>query len=417
MKIYRSIKLSRKSLTAHKLRTFLALVGISIGVAAVIVMVSIGKGAQREVLQRIEAMGSNLLIVNAGKVKTIVGRKQQMGNVTTLKLKDSEAILSECPSVAGAAPAQDRAFKVKYGNVTTRATVFGTTASFPGIRNFNLARGRFFFEEENRAGLRVAVLGGKVQKNLLMGEDPVGETIRVGRIPFRVIGVLEEKGVNADGADEDNQLFIPIKSALRRVFNLDYIDTVYVQVSERRLTAKAAAEIRELLRERHRLERRAKPDDFTILDLETAREAERETTGSFTLLITGIAGISLLVGGIGILAFMLLSIKERTNEIGLRMAAGARPKDILVQFLSEALILGLAGGLSGMVTGTAGAWLIGWATEWQTVIPVDAVVISVLFSLSVGLFFGVYPARKASLLDPIDALRAELKKGVDFFNE
>jgi len=407
MKIYRNIIISRKILLTHKLRTILALTGITIGVAAVILMIAIGRGAQSEVLSRIEEMGSNLLIVNSGQVRIFAGRKRQIVYVTTLTVKDSKAIAMECPSTALTAPAQTKKLKVKYGNLTTSTTILGTTPDFQEIRNFSIDTGSFFSEKENTAALRIAVIGSKVQENLFEGDDPIGEIIRIGKIPFEIIGVLESKGVNADGVDDDDQIIIPVNTALRRVFNLDYINMIYVKIKNSESMRRADAEIRKLLRERHRLERRAKQDDFTIQNQADVLEAKQETTDAFTMLITGIAAVSLLVGGIGILAIMLIAIKERTSEIGLRMAVGARPRDILVQFLSEASILGLTGAAIGLITGLSGAFFLGIATEWKTEISWQSVVFSIVFSLSVGIFFGVYPARKASLLDPIDALRAE----------
>jgi len=404
MKIYKNIKLSRKTLLTHKLRTFLALVGIAIGVAAVIIMIAIGKGAQSEVLNQIEKMGTNLIIVNAGRVKTFAGRKRQVSTATTLTLKDSKSISSECPSVALTAPAQSKKLQVKYGNVSTNTTIIGTTYDYQEIRNFSIDAGSFFSEMESKIALRVAVIGSKVQVNLFDRDDPIGEIIRIGKIPFEVIGVLESKGVNAEGVDEDDQIIIPIITALRRVFNLDYINTVYAQVKDVELMDKAESEIRDLLRERHRLVKKAKPDDFTIQNQVDVLEAQQEATATFTILIAGIAAISLMVGGIGILAIMLITVKERTNEIGLRMAVGARPKDILVQFLSESLILG---GFFGVVISVIGTIIVGITTEWHAVISLQSIFLSIGFSLSVGLFFGVYPAKKAAMLDPIDALRAE----------
>ena len=407
MKIYRNIKISRKTLFSHKLRTFLALLGITIGVAAVIIMVAVGEGAQREVLQQIEAMGTNLLVVNAGRVKTFAGRERQIGIVTTLKIRDSEAIAEECSAVALAAPAQDRTLQAKYGNYSTMTKILGSSSAFQNIRNFPTVKGRFFTEEENKAAFRVAVIGSQVFDNLFEGKDPIGETIRVRKIPFEVIGVLKSKGVSPEGSNEDNQILIPINTALRRVFNLNYLNSIYVGVKNRQSMTTAEKQIAALLRERHRLDIRNKADDFTIQNQLTILETERATTQTFTTMITSVAAISLFVGGIGILAVMFLAVKERTNEIGLRMAVGSRRKDIMAQFISEATILGFFGGFMGVFLGIAGAWIVETATKWQTAIFLKQIVISLFFSLSIGLFFGVFPARKASLLNPIDALRAE----------
>ena len=407
MKIYRSIKLSRHALLSHKLRTLLALVGIAIGVAAVIIMIAIGNGAQRAVLREIEAMETNLLVVSAGKMETFVGRKRQVGNVTTLELEDAETIRDECPTVALVAPSQDRPFRVKYAALSQMTTVLGTTSEYVTIRNFRLASGRVFTDDESKAALRVTVLGSQIVDDLFEGEDPVGEILRVGNIPFEVIGTLASKGVSAEGANEDDKILIPITTALRRVFNIDYINNIHVRVAKREWMNAAEADIQEILRERHRLDRLGKPDDFTIQNQVIALRAEADTSASFTALIAGVAAISLFVGGIGILAVMLMSVRERTNEIGLRMATGARPRDILVQFLSEAMLLGLMGGLTGAAIGLAGSWGVALWTAWETAVSTDSIVLSLVFALTVGLFFGVYPARRASLLDPIEALRAE----------
>ena len=389
------------------MRTALALLGIVIGVSAVIIMVAIGNGAQEQVLSKIEAMGTNLLIINAGQVQKSAGRQQIRGTVTTLTLEDVEAVGRECSAVSAAAPLQSKKMQVKYGNLSTNTTVVGTTAAFQKVRNFHVATGAFFTDEENLASRRAAVLGHTVVKNLFEGSNPVGESIRVGKVTFEVIGVMESKGVDLNGADQDDQVFIPIRTALRRVFNLPYINTINIQATSTETMARAVAQSTEILRDRHRLNKQQKPDDFTIQNQADLLEAQRETTDTFTMLIGSIAGISLLVGGIGILAIMLIAIRERTNEIGLRMAVGASRKDIMTQFVIEASILGVGGGLVGILLGILGAFSVRVATSWAVSISPDSVGLAFGFSLLVGLFFGVYPARRASLLDPITALRSE----------
>jgi len=407
MKITRSIRVSRKQLAAHKLRTALALLGIVIGVSAVIVMVAIGNGAQEQVLSKIEAMGTNLIVINAAQVQKSAGRQQIRGTVTTLTLEDVEAVGRECSDVNSAAPLQSKKMQVKFGNLSTNTTVVGTTTEFRKVRNFHVATGAFFTDEENLASRRAAVLGRSVVKNLFEGSNPVGETIRIGKVTFEVIGVMELKGVDLNGFDQDDQIFIPIRTALRRVFNLPYINTINVQATSAETMGRAVTQITEILRDRHRLNKQQKPDDFTIQNQADLLEAQRETTDTFTILIGSIAGISLLVGGIGILAIMLIAIRERTNEIGLRMAVGASRKDIMTQFVIEASILGVGGGLVGIVLGILGAFSVRVATSWAVSISPDSVGLAFGFSLLVGLFFGVYPARRASLLDPITALRSE----------
>ena len=407
MRLALSLKISRKQLLAHKMRTVLALLGVIIGVSAVILMISVGEGAQKEVLSRIEAMGTNLLVVNAGQIRRFAGRREIRGTATTLTLDDAEAILEECYSAKNAAPVQSKKMQVKYGSYSTNTTITGTTPDYQSIRNFNVEEGEFFSEEENTAGRRMAVLGRSVVRNLFEGEDPIAEIIRIGRVPFEIIGVMESKGVDLNGVDQDDQVFIPVRTALRRVFNMTYINSISLEAMTREKMDTAVEEVRELLRERHRLERVNKPDDFTIQSQVDLLDAQRETTETFTTLIVSIAAVSLLVGGIGILAIMLMAIRERTNEIGLRMAVGAGRKDILAQFILEAATLGIGGGAAGILIGVAGSVLIGTATRWPTSISLPSVALSFGFSLAVGLFFGVYPARKASLLDPIVALRSE----------
>ena len=407
MKITRSIRISRKQLAAHKLRTALALTGIVIGVSAVIIMVAIGNGAQQEVLSKIEAMGTNLLIVNAAQVQKSVGRQQIRGTVTTLALADVDAIAHECSSVKVAAPMQSRKIQVKYSNLSTNTTVVGTTTEFQKVRNSRIATGVFFTDEENLASRRAAVLGQSVVKNLFDGRNPIGETVRIGKVSFEVIGVMESKGVDLNGFDQDDQIFIPIRTAMRRVFNVTYISGINLQAVNTEAMELAAAQISELLRDRHRLSKQQKPDDFTIQNQADLLEAQRETTDTFTMLIGSIASISLLVGGIGILAIMLIAIRERTNEIGLRMAVGASRKDIMTQFVIEASILGVGGGLVGILLGILAVFFVRIGTSWAVSISPDSVALAFGFSLLVGLFFGVYPARRASLLDPIEALRSE----------
>ncbi len=407
MKLSKSIKISRNQLLSNKLRTFFALIGIIIGVSAVIVMVAIGNGARNEVLGKIEEMGTNLIIVNAGQVQKNVGRQQIRGTVTSLTLKDVDMLASECPDVRMVAPAQTKKMQVKWENLSTHTTITGTTPNYPFIRNFKVEKGVFFTEEENKASMRFAVLGETVVRNLFEGRNPVGENIRIGSVLFSVIGVMEPKGADLEGIDQDDQIFIPVQTALRRVFNLNYINTINIQATSIEKMDDAASQISEALREQHRLNKQNKPDDFTIQNQIELLETQKETTGTFTALIVSTAGISLLVGGIGILAIMLIAIRERINEIGLRMAVGASRKDILFQFVIESSILSIGGGIIGIAVGVLASVVIIFATDWTLSISLPSLIYSFLFSLAVGLFFGVYPARKASRLDPVEALRSE----------
>ncbi|MBK7105948.1 MAG: ABC transporter permease [Ignavibacteriae bacterium] len=406
MKVYRSLKISQKTLFAHKLRTILALLGIIVGVSAVIIMIAIGNGAEEEVVSKIEAMGTNLVIVNAGEIKTTGGR-QFRGNVTTLTLKDIDAIEINASSVIGAAPIQANKLLVKFGNLSTNTTVVGSTSNFTSVRNFNIDKGVFFTDMEDKASMRVAVLGAGVVKNIFGNDDPINSTIRIGKVPFTVIGVLESKGVDMYGTDQDDQIIIPIRTALRRVFNQTYINTIYLEIDKQENMEMTVTTVQEILHEMHKLDKKNKPDDFTIQNQVDLIEAQKETSNTFTALTASIAGVSLIVGGIGILAVMLLSIRERTNEIGLRMAVGARRKDIRTQFIFESSFLSIGGGIIGILIGVIAALAIKHIFNWSIVVSLTSIILSFGFSMTIGLFFGVYPAHRASLLDPINALRSE----------
>lgn len=407
MKISKSIRISRNQLLSNKIRTILSLIGIIIGVSAVIIMVAIGNGAQKEVLNKIESMGTNLIVVNAGQVQKTSGRQQIRGTVTTLTIEDADILASECPAVSKATPVQTKMLLVKWGNLSSNTTITGTTSDYQTVRNFYIERGTFFTEEENKASVRYAVLGQTVVKNLFGKNDPIGETLRIGRVPFKIIGIMESKGTDLNGVDQDDQIFIPVQTALRRVFNLTYINTINLQVLSSSEMDVAIKQISVVLRERHRLDKFNKPDDFTVQNQVELLETQKETTDTFTALIVSVASISLIVGGIGILAIMLIAIKERIKEIGLRMAVGATRKDILLQFIIEASILSVGGGVIGIFIGVFIAIVTSIATEWTLSISIPSIVYSFLFSLAIGLFFGVYPARKASMLDPIESLRSE----------
>jgi putative ABC transport system permease protein len=406
VRLAKGFGIALKAVTAHRLRALLAILGIVVGVAAVIVMLAVGEGAKREVLGKIQGLGTNLLIVSAGQVKPVGGRPQIVGNVTTLDLRDARAIVEECPAVARLAPIQSRKLAVKYGVGTTNTNVVGTSADFPVVREFRTIAGRFFDADEAQGAQRLAVVGQTVLMNLKTGRGVLGDTIRIGNVPFEVIGILEPKGVNYAGVDEDDQIFIPIATALRRVFNITYLNNLYIQARDEGAMAAAARQVRELLRDRHRT-RAGLPEDFTLQTQTEILEAAMETSQTFSLLLGSIAGVSLFVGGIGILAMMVISVRERTMEIGVRRAVGARRRDILLQFVLEATSLSLAGGLIGTVVGVAGGLIVSRATGWPTAISPLAILLAFGVAAAIGIFFGAYPARRAARLDPIVALRAE----------
>lgn len=408
MRLGRNLLLSAKALLRHRVRTALALSGTAVGVGAVLVMTAVGEGAEAEVVSEIEALGRNLLIVSAGDAPRVPWRRRTQPKVTTLTLEDAAAILEEVPEVARIAPAQDRGRRVKFGQISTMTTVLGTTPDFEEVRDFRVVGGRYFTEEEGRRSARVAVLGSRVRDLLFPYEDPLGKTMLVGKIPFQVIGVLESKGATVDGlSEEDNQVVIPLQTALRRVFNLDYLKMVYVQVRNGDRLDLAEAQIADILRTRHRMAEMERTDDFAIQNQRLILAVRLETVASFNRMILALGGVALLLGGIGILSVMLLSVRERRNEVGLRVAVGARRRDILIQFLVESLFLGSLGGSVGVIAGLGVAWAVGRGTDWDTVINGTAISVGLISALGVGAVFGVFPAQQAAAMDPIEALRAE----------
>jgi len=405
MKLSKNIALSYEILAAHKLRTLLSMLGIIVGVGAVVIMVAAGKGAEKRILDRIRDMGTNLVVVNAGQTRIVAGRQRQMATVTTLIPDDARAIVTDCPSVRLAAPAASKKLAARFESENANTNVVGMTPDGFRIRNIKIAAGRFFDAEESRGRRRVAILGPTVVRNLFSGNDPIGQKIRIGRVPFEVIGVTRPKGTDANGADQDDLISVPLTTAMRRLFNVTYIDRIYVQAVNADALYQAEKEIRNILRQHHRL--REKPDDFTIQNQAALLKTERETSREMTLLVGSVSGISLLVGGIGILAVMLISVRERTGEIGLRRAVGALKRDIRNQFLLEAAILSGAGGLLGVLLGVSGALTLSRLGYWETVISWPSAGVGFLFSASLGIVFGIYPALRAADLEPIEALRAE----------
>lgn len=393
----RTLRLALRALLAHRLRVVLALSSVAVGVAAVVLTSAIGKGAQDEVLRGIEALGTNTLVVRPAPVKQLVARKEVRGFMRSLKAEDAVAI-AELDRVRDAVPSVDRGLRVKAGSGALVATVLGTTPAFLDVRDFKIRAGRFFDGEDEQTARRVAVLGARIEERLFPGKNPVGEWIRVQGVPFQVIGVLEAKGVQADGSDEDNKILIPLRTALRRVFNTPWISAIFVSVRDPERVSEAEAAIARLLRERHREE------DFAVQNRTRMLASRQEMAASLTLLTTGLSSLALLIGGTGILALMLLSVKERTAEIGLRLAVGARPRDILFQFLAEATALALGGWMAGVAIGAIGAAAVAFGTEWKVGMPMEALLASLGMAGVTGLGFGSFPARKAAGMMPVVAL-------------
>ncbi len=390
---------------AHFLRTALSVLGIAIGIAAVVLMVSVGRGAEREVLDRIRSLGTDLILVQAPQARAIPGRERQSDVVTTLTQADAAAILAESNSVSLVAPAVTKAMTARWLDRRDATIVEGMTAEGFEIRNISVARGRAFDQLEDRNRRRVAVVGPSVVETLFDGADAIGQRIDIGSVPFEVIGVTVPRGANAYGSDQDDMILIPLETAMRRLLNINYIHAIYVQASGTELMEQAEREIRDVLEQRQRRTRREA--SFLIQNQSELLETEREAARTLTLLIGSVAGIALLAGGIGILAVMLMAVRERTREIGLRRAVGARRRDILSQFLFESAILGALSGIVGIPNGIGASYAIAALGLWDALVSWPAAGLGLIVSLSFGLTFGIVPALRAASLEPIEALRAE----------
>ena len=406
MKLLRGLGVSVRALAAHKLRAALALASIAVSVAAVVVVSAIGTGAKTEILRQTENMGTNLLVVRPVQVKSFTARKQIRGVVTTLTEPDFEAI-HDLADVSAAVPGLENSLKAKAGNRTLSVRVLGTTSLYLEVCRFQMERGRFLDDDDNGHASRVAVLGARVNAELFPNDNAIGQDLRIRGIPFEVIGVLKAKGIQADGSDQDDQVVIPIRTALRRVFNLTWLNPIFVSVRDQSRMNEAEKGIAQMLRVRHGLAPGGKPDDFSIQNKTKTLAAQQKIADSLTVLGLGLAGVSLVVGGIGILALMLMSVKERTSEIGLRMAVGARSADILVQFLLEAVMLALGGWVAGLIVGLSGASMVLFFAHWNVAVSASMVLASLGTVLTAGIVFGTYPARKASRIPPIRALQVE----------
>ncbi len=398
-------KIALRALARNKARSALTMLGIIIGVASVIAMVSLGQGAQKQVQDQISSMGTNMLIVSAGSQRTPGGVRAGAGTTTTLTVDDMASI-GELPSVSNVSASVTAAVPIVFGNQNWTTRAEGVAPEYLKIRNRDVASGEFFSQQDVRTSARVAVIGQTVADNLFAGADPVGQIIRVRNLPFRVVGVLGVKGQTQWGQDQDDTMLIPYTTAMKKLLSTTYVPTIYVSSPSQQQTYAAEEQIASLLRQRHNL-RQGQEDDFTVRNLTDVAEAAESTTRVMTILLGSIAGVSLLVGGIGIMNIMLVSVTERTREIGIRMAVGARSKAVEHQFLIESLVLGLTGGLIGVLLGVALSFGLAKGFGWPTLISPVAVLGSAFFSMAIGVFFGFYPARKAANLDPIDALRFE----------
>ncbi len=394
-----------RAMGANRMRTFLTMLGMVIGVGAVVLMMAVGQGAQYRVNQSITSMGSNLFILLSGST-TSGGLRTGSGGVNTLTVADANAI-AELPGVQAVAPLHPGGAQVVYGPNNWSTQVYGTTPDYLEVRSWPVAKGYAFSDSDVRSATRVALLGQTVAKNLFGDEDPIGKTIRIKQSPFTVVGVLAVKGQSLDGRDQDDTIMIPLTTAQRKVFGTQFqgsVRLVMIQATSQEVMPKVERSINELLRQRHHI-REGADDDFTLRNLTALADSAAEMTRIMSLLLGAIASVSLVVGGIGIMNIMLVSVTERTREIGIRLAIGARQANILLQFLLEALMISIIGCLIGLLLGVGGAVLVNVITGMTVIISGSSVLVAFVVAGGIGIFFGYYPARKAARLDPIEALR------------
>jgi putative ABC transport system permease protein len=405
-----ALRIALRSLRVNKLRTALTMLGIMIGVGAVIAMVSVGAGAQARVAEQIQSLGSNLIIVLSGS-SNAAGVRLGVGSQLTITEDDAAAIAREVSMVQVAAPSSRGTAQVVYGNLNWSTQIQGVTADYFEARDWGIEAGRPILPEDVEGATKVALVGQTTAQNLFGDADPIDQIIRIKKVPFTVVGVLARKGQSSWGQDQDDVILVPLSTAKKKVLgvspaNARAVNAISVKVRTAEDMAEAEAQVRALLRQRHRLQP-YQDDDFWLRNLSEVLQTQEQSSRVMTYLLAAIASVSLLVGGIGIMNIMLVSVTERTREIGLRMAVGARARDILTQFLVEAVTLSLIGGLIGIVLGVGGSNAISYLAEWRTVLAPEAIVLAFGFAAAVGVFFGFYPARKASRLDPIEALRYE----------
>jgi putative ABC transport system permease protein len=404
------LRVAMRALAINKLRSLLTMLGIIIGVAAVIVMIAVGAGAQARVEEQIRSLGSNLLLILSGTT-TAGGVRMGFGSNQTISEDDAAAIPREIPETMSA-PALRGTAQLIWGNQNWSTVIFGVTPEYIDVRQWEIAAGRIFDASDMAGATKVCLVGQTVARQLFGGADPLGQVIRVRRVPFTVIGVLESKGQSMMGTDQDDLVLMPISTARKRVLGASNlakqrsVGTIWVKVADGYDMKAAEEQVRSLLRQRHRLQP-GQDDDFSLRNLEEVAATQEASSRVLALLLAAVASVSLVVGGIGIMNIMLVSVTERTREIGLRMAVGARTRDILGQFLVEAVTLSLIGGLAGIAIGIATAVGIAEVAGWRIVLSPESVVLAVAFAFAIGVFFGFYPARKAARLNPVEALRFE----------
>ena len=405
MNLLISFKIAGRALARNTMRSALTMLGIIIGVGAVIAMVAVGQGAKAQIEAQIASIGSNLLMVFPGST-TQAGVRAGYGTVTTLTEDDALAIQKELSSVRFVAPSLRTVAQVVSADQNWSTSLTGSTPDFFTVRDWSFELGSPFTSSDAAGANKVAVLGNTVANNLFGSQDPIGQIIRIRNVPFKVIGLLSPKGQSAMGQDQDDTVIIPLSTLQKRIMGVTYIQTILISANSPQETVTASEEVQQLLRQRHHIPP-GQDDDFTVRNMTDLASAAEASSQVMTLLLGSIASVSLIVGGIGIMNIMLVSVTERTREIGIRMAVGARERDVLLQFLVEAVVLSLAGGILGILLGVASSWIISGFVHWPTIISLRSILLASVFSIAIGVFFGLYPARRAALLDPIEALRYE----------
>ncbi|HUK40276.1 MAG TPA: ABC transporter permease [Candidatus Acidoferrales bacterium] len=400
-----AFRIALRALARNKLRSFLTMLGIIIGVGAVIAMVAIGEGAKKRVQEQIASLGTNLLVILPGTV-TLGGARTGSGGRQTLVASDARAIMREIPVVSGASPVVRQVQQVIAGDQNWSTPVQGVAPEFQQIREWQVQEGRFISQADVENTAKVALIGQTVAYNLFGDNDPIGAVIRIKKIPFHVIGILGAKGQSGNGTDQDDVVMVPYTTMMKLVMGVTYIQQIIVAAVSSDTTQEANNQIASLLRQRHKL-RAGADDDFMIRNLSDIAEAASNSATVMAMLLGSIASVSLLVGGIGIMNIMLVSVTERTREIGIRMAVGARSRDIMLQFIVEAVVMAASGGVIGILLGVGSSNLIKYLAELPTLIRPEIIAVSFLVAGAVGVFFGFYPAKKAANLDPIEALRYE----------
>lgn len=405
-RIYLNLRIALRSLTNFKLRTALAILGVFLGTFSLIIVSNLSDSLRKKTEKEAASLGKNLLIVRSGVVRRFGAQTRLLSEATTLTTRDAKAIIESSPFVSDVSPSSNKSFPVRYGDITLRAVlVMGVTPNYTVVRNFQVKEGSFITESDNKNLNRVAVIGSEVAKNLFGDVNPIGQYILIWRVPCQIIGLMEEKGVDISGFNQDNQIFIPLNTFLRRLVNKDYINSISVQAIDEKSIPVVKAEIEDLLRKRHKI-RKEQKDDFTVIDLKDVMALKTQAMSMITVLGRVAAIVAFFIGGIGILSIMILIVNERRVEIGIRRAVGSRKRDIIFQFLMEAAFISLSGGTIGLIASFVTTVIIFMLSDLPFTVSLTGLILSFFASVGVGILAGIYPSKKATKIQPVDVIRA-----------